>query len=510
MLRHTLRWLIWILPTLIGVSLAAFLFLSYVPDPTDDPATPLATADRERIRREKFLDLPRFFNFAPRDVRARTKEALHSITEGNAEEGMRGREELTRLGGAALPHVLPQLDALAPEPREKLTVALAPIGERMGFAGEGLNDPARAVAFWTRFWRDRDIEFRRAAARSAVRRLSRYGSGSRAAEMREFDTFVLEDIMAALEHPYDTASFERTRALIDIAAHVTKRDDRISPGEDYATAIECVERWRAYWLVYENDFVTVDGLSRFAAVVLDTRYGKWAMSAFTRRFGMGADGTPVLDGVLRRAPVTFTLVYGAIGLAYAVAFVLGFAGAGATTSGGRKRDAFSALVILALYAIPTAIFAIFAVRLPMERGLLLPTVVLALGLLAAPTRQVRTSLASAFAQEHVRASLARGSSRTRALFVHALPTALLPFVTLAALEAPMALGGAFVVERVFGLDGLGEATIAAVRTRDTSWLMAVSIMTAATAALGVIITDIAYIVLDPRLVSGVLQRRPNT
>lgn len=504
MLRHALRWLLWIIPTLIVVSFVAFLFLSYVPDPTDDPQAQFKPAEREEIRRKKFLDLPRFFNFTPQDVRARTNDAIEAILSDDAETNTRGRDELVRLGGAALPHVLPRLDALSPEPRIKVTVALAPIGDRMGFTAEKLTDPDRAVAFWTRFWKDRDIEFRRTAARSAVRRLSRYGSASRAAEMREFDTFALEDIMAALEKPHDAASFERTRALIEIAAHVTGRNDRIAPGDDYATAIACVERWRSFWLVYENDFVTVDGLSRFAAIVLDTRYGKWAVSAFTQRFGPGPDGAPVLDGVIRRAPVTFTLVYGAIGLAYVLAFFLGLAGA---TSTNRRRDAAAALLLLALYAIPTAIFATFAARLEIQTGLLLPTIVLALGLLASPTRQVRAALASSFSQEHIRASLARGASTSRALFVHALPTALLPFFTLATLEAPMALGGAFVVERVFGLDGLGEATIAAVRIRDTSWLMAVSILTAATAAFGVIFTDLAHVMLDPRLIPGVLQQR---
>ena len=92
--------------------------------------------------------------------------------------------------------------------------------------------------------------------------------------------------------------------------------------------------------------------------------------------------------------------------------------------------------------------------------------------------------------------------------MHALRNALLPVVTLATLEAPMALGGAFVVERVFGLEGLGEATIGAVQTRDTSWLMAVSIFTAATATLGVIITDLAYTALDPRLAATILRTRP--
>ncbi|UQA59348.1 ABC transporter permease [Polyangium aurulentum] len=503
MLRHALRRLIWTLPTLIGVSIVTFLFLSYVPDPADDPALPLAPEERQMLRRERFLDLPRFLNFRATDVATQADAAVRAVASGGEGES-RGRAELSRLGGAALPHVLPALDALPPDQRAKVALALSPVGERMGFAGEGLDDPARAVAFWTRFWDDRGIEFRRAAVRSAVRRLSRYGSASRAAELRELDTFVLEDVLGALEHPTDKASFERARALVDIAAHVTGRDDRIAPGADLDEAIACVERWTSFWMVYKSDFVTFDRPSRIAAIVTETRYGKWAAAAVQRRLGIGMDGVPVLDGIALRAPVTLTLVFGAIALAYATAIPLGLFSA---LSRGRRRDLVTAIVVLVLYAIPTAVFAILASQLPVSRGLVLPTFVLALGLVAAPARQARTALASAASQEHVRAALARGASRLRALVSHALPNALLPVVTLATLEAPMALGGAFVVERVFGLEGLGSATIAAVQTRDTSWLMAVSIFAAGAASLGVIITDLAYVVLDPRLASSVLQRR---
>ncbi len=505
MLRHALRRLLWILPTLLGVSLVTFWFLSYVPDPTDDPASLMPAAERTQKRRERFLDLPRFFNLAPRDVRTLSREAVHAIAEGTKEQEREGRAELERIGGAALPHVLSELDALAPEPRAKVALALAPVGRRMGLSGDALTDPARAVAFWTRFWDDRGIEFRRASVRSAVRRLARYGSTTRAAELRELDTFVLEDILGALERPADAASFERSRALIEIAVHVTGREDRIAPGDDYETARACVERWTSFWLVYRNDFVTLDGPSRIAAIVLETRYGKWALGAVTRRLGVGVDGVPVLDGLSRRAPITLTILFGAIALAYTTAIPLGLFGA---ASRGRRRDFLIALVVLTLYAIPTAAFAILAVRLSSARPLLLATFVLALGLVAAPARQARVALASVFAQEHVRASLGRGASRARALVVHALPSALLPVITLAALEAPMALGGAFVVERVFGLEGLGAATIAAVQMRDTSWLMAVSIFTAATATLGVILTDLAYTALDPRLAASILRTRP--
>ncbi|MEZ4307163.1 MAG: ABC transporter permease subunit [Polyangiaceae bacterium] len=65
------------------------------------------------------------------------------------------------------------------------------------------------------------------------------------------------------------------------------------------------------------------------------------------------------------------------------------------------------------------------------------------------------------------------------VLVHGLRHAIIPTATLTALEAPMALGGAFVLERVFGLGGLGEATIRAVEHRDIPWLMALSFFAAA-------------------------------
>lgn len=511
MLRHAVRRLLWTIPALIGVSILSFWFLSYVPDLTDDPAFAAQMPPDEivRLRRERFVDLPRFLNFNPRDVRTRATAAVKTIAEGG--EGAPAAErELARLGGAALPHVLPVLDALAPEPRERVAVALAPVAARMRLASEAeAEDPTRAVALWTRFWDDRGVEFRSAAVRSAVQRLMRYGTESREAELKELDTFALEHVLLALQPPTDPASLQQARSLIDIAAHVTGSSDRIEPGDNLDQARAVVDRWRAFWNVYRSDFTVFTGTSRVIALMLETRYGKWALGAITHDLGLSSSGESVQSELSRRAPVTLGLLFGAIALAYAAALPLGVLTA---ASRGRKSDLMITSVILGLYTVPTAVLAVFIERFAGPASgdgpsLILPTAVLALGLIAGPTRQLRSKLAIAIGQDFFRAVLARGSGRMHAIVTHGLRNSLLPFATLAALEPPLALGGAFVVEHAFRLHGLGEATIRAVQQRDLSWLMALSIGAAATAAVGVIVTDLSYVLIDPRLSEAVLARK---
>ena len=504
MLAHALRRILWSFPALVGISIVTFFFLSYVPDPTEDPAVraALSASELARARRERFLDLPRFLNLAPVDVRVRADALVAAITEGGPDAAAAGAE-LARLGGAALPHVLPRLDSLAPDRRKALALSLAPIARRMGHATPDVEDPARAVAFWTRFWDDRGIEFRRASVRSAVARLVRYGSASRAADLHELDTFVLDDVIAALEMPRDDAGVRRARSLVEVAAHVTAREDRIAPGDDVTAARAAVDRWRAYWSVYRSDFVADTGLARVADMVLETRYGKWAHAAVTHQLGKSAGGAPVWQELVARVPVTLLIVFGGIALAYTIAVPIGAIGAAYRA---RRVDTILMIAILVLYATPTAVIAVIARDVAGGRAVL-AMALLAVGLVAAPAAQQRAALSQALSQDHVRAASARGAGPARAVLDHALRNAIFPVATLATLEGPMARGGAFVVERVLSLRGIGEITMLAVQQRDIAWLMAISMSAALIAAVFVALADLALVAADPRVADAVLGRK---
>src|SRR5688500_15481689 len=160
-MRYALRRILWIVPTLAAISVLAFWALTRSLGP---PAAPeLGPAARQRLS-----ELPRFVNPRPRTVRDLALEATLTVAE-NGPGVAAARAELVRLGGAALPHVLPRLDTLPPAGRARVAQALSPVARRMGVGSTAeLESPDAAVVFWTRYWQDRAIDFRPAVMRRLV------------------------------------------------------------------------------------------------------------------------------------------------------------------------------------------------------------------------------------------------------------------------------------------------------------------------------------------------------
>src|SRR3954447_23324135 len=115
MLAFALRRAIWAIPTLFGVSLVVFLLTTLLPDPP--PAAPgadvAARLHVDDLRRARFLDLPRFVNVAPHDVRTRVDECVAHIEKADDDAAV-CEMRLGQIGGAGLPYLLPRLDSFAP------------------------------------------------------------------------------------------------------------------------------------------------------------------------------------------------------------------------------------------------------------------------------------------------------------------------------------------------------------------------------------------------------------
>lgn len=516
MLRHALRRLLWIVPILIGVTLASFAVLSYLPDPADDPAL-LGTLTAEQLaslRRARFLDLPRFFNERPLDVAGRVEQALLRIGEGDA-RAEQARGELVRLGGAALPHLLPRLDALPPASRAKVAVALAPVAERMGIASLDAADPQRTVAFWNRFWIDRAADFRPANARRAVRRFAQHASATREGDVVELDTYALEQIMVQLDELSSPSSagapewadkgarLTAIETLIGVAAHITRREDKLPLRASERDARLAVRRWRDWWLVHQSDYKTHEGTARFVAMLTETQYARWAERALLAGFGAGSESTGVLERMEERAPLTLLLMASALLLAYLAAIALAVAG----VIRGAPRIEWGILgASLMALATPTACLAMWAMRRA-GPALGLAILVLALSIVASPLTHTRTLLIEIARSDYVRAARALGYGPVRIVLGHALRGALLPVLALAGTEMPLAMGATFVVEKAFGIAGLGEETVRAVQTHDVAWLVGLAFITAVTVTFTSIAADFAVAAADPRLTLAALRHR---
>lgn len=516
MLRHALRRLLWIVPILIGVTLTSFALLSYVPDPAEDPAVvaTLGTEHALELKRSRFLDLPRFFNERPLDVVGRVDDALaHLAADDRFAES--ARTTLVRLGGAALPYLLPRLDALEPAARARVAVALSPIAERMGIASDETVDPERAVAFWNRFWVDRAIDFRPANAKRAARRLSVHGTQTREADLFELDTFALEQIMASLvELSSPAATFtprpptlpeplDAMRRLMAAAAHVTGREDVLTEDAAEPDVLASLRRWREWWLVHQPDYTAYAGPSRFLAMLTDTQYAKWAERVVLLGFGTSVDGTPILEKLRDRAPTTLLIMTSAISLAYTLALALAVVSA---IRSQRRADAWLLGASLTLFATPTACLASWSAH-HAGPSALLGVIVLGASMVLSPLAQGRLLVGEVVRSDYVRAGRALGMGPVRIAFRHALRIGLLPLVALASVEMPTALGGTFVVEKIFGVSALGDETVRAVQAHDVAWLVGLAFLTALFVTVTSIATDFAVAAIDPRLSLAALRHR---
>ncbi|MGH3889274.1 MAG: ABC transporter permease [Pseudonocardiaceae bacterium] len=131
--------------------------------------------------------------------------------------------------------------------------------------------------------------------------------------------------------------------------------------------------------------------------------------------------------------------------------------------------------------------------------LVLPAVTLALTQHGVFTLYVRATVLESMREDHVRFARAQGASETSALFRHALPNSLVPYVTLIGTHIPELIGGSVLIETVFAWPGLGSLTVAAARAVDLPLLLAIVLAGAVLVVLGNLVADLLYRVVDPRV-----------
>ncbi len=131
--------------------------------------------------------------------------------------------------------------------------------------------------------------------------------------------------------------------------------------------------------------------------------------------------------------------------------------------------------------------------------MLLPSVALALPILANLSRLVRSAMLDALGQDYVRTARAKGLSERSVVYKHALRNALIPFLTSVGIMTGYLLGGAIVVEQVFAIPGLGRLILGAIAERNYPLIQATILVVTAGFVLVNFLVDFLYMLVDPRV-----------
>ncbi len=253
------------------------------------------------------------------------------------------------------------------------------------------------------------------------------------------------------------------------------------------------------------------------------QYLKWAYGMFTGNWGFTFfGGRPVREVILERIPATFLLMGSAMSLAIILGILIGILGAVKRYSVFDYLATTGAMVALSF---PTFWFGlmtifIFADKLGWlpsggmftlgEEGnimdgishLILPTVVLALVLVAQWSRYTRSSFLEVIHQDYIRTARSKGLSGKRLLFLHAFPNAVVPLVALAGIQLPWLFSGALVTETIFSWPGMGRLFVDALTVKEYPILMGMIMLTAFAVIVGNLVADVAMCLIDPRIRLG--------
>lgn len=219
--------------------------------------------------------------------------------------------------------------------------------------------------------------------------------------------------------------------------------------------------------------------------------------------------TPVTAEIVQRLPNTVRLATAAMIVALVISIPLGVLGA---VFKGRAIDHAAMAGSLVGVSVPAfwlgpMLALIFSVRLGLlpvsgtgsPAHLVLPAVTLGTALAAILARITRASLLEELRELYVVAARAKGVSRSRSIWVHALRNALIPVVTIIGLQVGALLTGAIITETIFAWPGVGRLLIQAISFRDYPLVQGCILFVAVTYVGVNLLTDLAYSWLDPRI-----------
>lgn len=246
-------------------------------------------------------------------------------------------------------------------------------------------------------------------------------------------------------------------------------------------------------------------------------------------FGSSASvdkGRPVAELILERLPVTVTLNFWAILITFAFAIPIGIFSA---VSPEAKSDKCITFILFFLYSLPPFWVALLLQAAICQGGFIslfplkglssvtyaghstwaimwdsayhymLPVYCLCYSGFAGLSRYAKSGMADVLNQDYIRTARAKGLPESQVLFKHVLRNGIIPLITLVAGLLPGLVAGSIIVEYVFNIPGMGSLSMLALTSRDIPLLMALFGFGGALTLAGILLSDIFYVLADPRI-----------
>lgn len=251
---------------------------------------------------------------------------------------------------------------------------------------------------------------------------------------------------------------------------------------------------------------------------IPVQYALWLRDVVTGDFGVSTrSDRPVAQLIADRLPATLQLVVGAMLFAMVVGFPAGLLAGlrrgtwidkltmGFVTAGLAVPSFWLGLTLILVISVqlrwlpPSGHVPFFTDPGDNLRRMIMPAATLGIYLSATLMRFLRADMIEVMAADYVRTARAKGLPESRVVFGHALKNGLIPVLTITGLELGALLGGAVIIEQVFGWSGLGWLTVQAIADRDYPVVQAAVLLIALGLTLVNLLVDLSYGLLNPKI-----------
>lgn len=266
-------------------------------------------------------------------------------------------------------------------------------------------------------------------------------------------------------------------------------------------------------------FNSEKALDPLTVEALNERYGldkpvpvqfvNWMKGILGGDFGVSLkNGREISDIIAESFPTSARLGL----MAMAVAMVLGIVfGSTAALMRNKLPDRIIVFFSTLFTAVPSFVLAtllllVFCIKLQWvpvwqadNQNYILPVIALAAYPMAYITRLSKTSMLDALSQDYIRTARAKGVSRFKMIFKHALRNSMIPVITYAGPQIAYIITGSMVVETIFTVGGIGSKFISAINDRDYTMIMATTVFLATIMVIANLLCDLLYKAVDPRI-----------